>query len=152
MEKYNSLSGWSGQKNIPGQVNAPRNSNGIPAEYDVSFKNMMTEVFGWSGSVMNVGEAGSPEVDDSNWQNNEDPEAAENSKESVGTGTTPGDTSTDNDLATDEKIGGNAAAGAGAVGGTGAGTGEIGGTTTSSGTGVSGVPAGTGTATSESTE
>lgn len=103
----------------------------------------MAEVFGWSRSVMNLADENSPGTDDSEWQNNEDPEAAEHSEESTGTGTTHGDTSIDNDLAIEEKLGGNEAAGAGAAGGTGGGGtsgGGIGGTTTSSSTGVAGVP------------
>jgi hypothetical protein len=143
MERFNSLSGWSGQNNMPGQVKQKLNAGKLPAEYDISFKNMMEEVFGWSGSLMNVAEESSPGTDDSEWQNNEDPEAAEHSEESTGTGTTHGDTSIDNDLATEERLGGNEAAGAGAAGGTGGGGtsgGGIGGTTTSSNTGVAGIP------------
>ena len=138
MERFNSLSGWSGQEEMPGQIMQKPNAGKLPAEYDISFKNMMAEVFGWSGSVLNVAGEESPETSDANWQNNEDPEAAEHSEETTGTGTTPGDTSTNNDAATDERIGGNIAAGAGAVGGTG--SGEIGGTTTGSTTGVAGIP------------
>ena len=142
MERFNSLSGWSGQNNILEQVAQKPDFNKLPTEFDITFKNMMAEVFGWSGSVLDVAGEDSPE-DDSEWQNNEDPEAAEHSEESTGTGTTHGDTSIDNDLAIEEKLGGNEAAGAGAAGGTGGGGtsgGGIGGTTTSTNTGVAGVP------------
>ncbi|RDC66218.1 hypothetical protein [Adhaeribacter pallidiroseus] len=135
MEKFNSLSGYSEPNKIPEQVAQNPGLDKMPAEYDISFKNMMAEVFGWSGSVLNVAGEDSLE-DDASWQNNEDPEAAEHSGENIGTGTTTGDTSLDQELATNGEVGGNLATGAGAVGG----TGEIGGTTTGSNTGVAGIP------------
>jgi hypothetical protein len=138
MERLNSLSGWSGQNNIAEQVIPRPGSIKLPTEYDITFRNMMAEVFNWSGSVMNMAGEDSPETDDADWQNNEDPEAAEHIAENTRTNSPTGDTTTDNELATNGEIGGNLAAGAGVAGGTG--SSEIGGTTTGSNTGVAGVP------------
>lgn len=74
---------------------------------------MMAEVFGWSGSVLNVAAETNPEEDDSSWQNNEDPEAAEHSEENTDIGSITGDKATDQEIATNGEIGGNLAAGAG---------------------------------------
>ncbi|QNF33244.1 hypothetical protein HUW51_11090 [Adhaeribacter swui] len=138
MERFNSLSGWAGQKDIPGMVRQKINPGRLPTEYDITFKNMMAEVFGCSGSVMDVAGEDNPEADDSSWQNNEDPEAAEHSEENTQTDSPTGDSATDDQLATNGEIGGNLAAGAGIAGGTG--SSEIGGTTTGSNTGVAGIP------------
>ncbi len=136
MERNRNIFGWSEElvdlrPKVTYKVSVQKSATSQPQPLPIretdefTFKQIINEIFGWPLSVMNlVDEAENetnPEPDDSEWYNNEDPEAAEEPVRKTETGTTQGDTSTNNNLTANEEIGGNEAAGAGAAGGTGGG-------------------------------